>query len=283
MKRGLSISKRWSIAGYIFVSPFILGFGLFMLYPLISNLRFSFGKITEIVGLQTEYVGFENYIKLFETDVKFAPAFLATIQQTFLWTPFIIVVALFLAILLNRKIKGKGLFRVIFFLPVLLGTGYVMQSVGGAASVLTMPQIVTDFFQNFFSANVAGFIDKLLTQILANMWDTGVPIVIFLSGLQVIPDTYYEAARIDGANGIEQFWRITLPLLSPVILLNLVYTIIEGFRSTDNAIAYLIVNTVFVNARYEYGAAMGWIYFIVVLLAIGIVFLMTRKLVNYEK
>ena len=114
-------------------------------------------------------------------------------------------------------------------------------------------------------------------------WKTGVQIVIFLSGLQSIPESYYEAAKVDNANSWDSFWKITLPMLSPVILLNTVYTMIESFRNTDNKIANLIVKIIFNSADYEYGAAMGWIYFSVTFLIIGFIFLVSRRLVNYEK
>lgn len=283
MKR-ISLEKRSKIAGYLFALPFIVGFCVFMLYPLLLNLKLSLGERIGTVGFNTKFVGFKNYIDLFSSDVKFAPAFLETMKQTFLWTPFIIVFALFIAIILNRNLKGKGFFRVIFFLPVLLGTGYVMQHVGGAATVLALPESVNEFVSVSFSPGLADFINNLLQEVLSNIWLTSVQIVIFLSGLQGISETYYEASRIDGANALEQFWKITLPLLSPVILLNIVYTIIESFRSTDNAIADLIVKTAFgEDPRYEYGAAMGYVYFLVVLLVVGAVFLISRKMVNYEK
>ena len=283
MKRGLSLEKRKVVAGYLFALPFIVGFLVFMLYPLLMNLNFSFSRITDSTTWATTFVGLDNYIRLFTEDVNFAPALLSTIQQTFLWTPFTLVFALFLAVLLNRNLKGKGLFRVIFFLPVLLGTGYIMNAASGAASMLAMPESVDEFLRETTTPEIADFINKLLTEVLSNIWNTGVQVVIFLSGLQGISESYLEAARIDGANGLEQFWKITLPLLSPVILLNVVYTIIEGFRSTSNQIGQLIVNIFFKDSNLEYGAAMGWIYFAVVLVAVGLIFLIAGKLVRYDK
>lgn len=278
-----SLERQRSIFGYIFTLPFLIGFCVFMAYPLFKNLTFSFGKITETVGLKTTFVGWKNYIELFTKDIDFLPAFWDTLQATFLWTPFIIVFALFLAIMLNRNIKGKGVFRVIFFLPVLLGTGFIMQSVSGVANILAMPEVVGDFISEYFSEGIAEFIGDLIAAILSMFWSTGVQIVIFLSGLQGIPDSYYEAARVDNANAWDCLWKITLPLMSPTILLNVIYTIVESFSSTDNKIASLIIGHVFDNARFEYAAAMGWVFFVVVLLVVGLIFLVSRKVVNYEK
>lgn len=283
MKKSISIEKRKQIAGYLFALPFVIGFCLFMLYPLIQNLIFSFGEIKDGLSWATKFVGFSNYIKLFTEDIKFAPALWNTVQQTFLWTPFTMVFALFLAVLLNRQLKGKGLFRVIFFLPVLLGNGYVMNAASAAISVMGTPDVVLDLLTESFSPELADFISELVTEVLSNLWSTGVQVVIFLSGLQGIPESSMEAARIDGANAFEQFWKITLPLLSPTILLNVVYTVIEGFRSTDNQLGALVVNVFFQDENLEYGAAMGYIYFLVVLVAVGGIFLVMNKVVRYDK
>lgn len=283
VKNNFSLEKRRSLCGYVFTAPWIIGFGVFMLLPLLINLIMSFSKIVNALNLQMKFVGWNNYIRLFKTDVNFLPAFFDTLKNTFLWTPFILVFALFLAILLNRNIRFKGVFRVIFFMPVLLGTGYIMQQVSGAANILQMPDDIKSMIQYYFSKDLADFFNQLLTQIMKMFWQTGIQVVIFLSGLQSIPDSYYEAARVDNGNNWDCFWKITLPMLSPVILLNLIYTIIDNFRSTDNKIAALIVNMVFKNADYEYGAAMGWVYFTVTILIVGLVFLIMRRFITYEK
>lgn len=283
MKKTFSLEKRKSFCGYIFAAPWIVGFVVFMLVPLISNLFMSFGKIVDVLDLKMKYIGFENYTRLFKTDVNFVPAFLDTLKNAFLWTPFILVFALFLAILLNRNLKFKGVYRVIFFLPVLLGTGYIMQQVSGAANILKLPYEIQNAIQYYFSKDVSDFISQLLSQIMKMFWQTGIQVVIFLSGLQSIPESYYEAARVDSGNAWDSFWKITLPMLSPIILLNTVYTLIDSFRSTDNKIAALVVNMVFKNADYEYGAAMGWVYFAVTITIVGITFLLLRRYITYEK
>lgn len=282
-KRSFSLERKRSFFGYVFTLPFLVGFLVFMLYPLLKNLSFSFGTIVETRGLVTEWAGWKNYIELFQGDIEFVPAFIETLKNTFLWTPFIVVFALFLAIMLNRNIKGKGVFRLIFFLPVLLGTGFIMQSVGTVSSILAMPDALTEFIADYFSTGIADFFSKLITTILSMFWNTGVQIVIFLSGLQGIPDSYYEAARVDNANGWDCLWKITIPLMSPTILLNVIYTIVESFSSSRNEIANLIITTVFTRSKFEYGAAMGWVFFAVVLLVVGLIFLLSRKVVNYEK
>ncbi len=281
--RSFSLERRRAIAGYIFTLPFMIGFVVFLAYPLIQNLILSMGTITEIQGLKTEFVGMKHYAQLFLEDTRFVPAFIETIQQTFLWTPFILVFALFIAILLNRKIHGRGFFRVVFFMPVLLGSGYIMQQLGGAGSILALPEGFSQFLSYSFNPQLADFFSELLSQIMKVFWKTGVQIVIFLSALQSIPDSYYEAARVDNANGWDCFWKVTLPMISPTILLNAIYTIVENFGSTDNAIGAYIVSTGMNNANFELAAAMGWVYFLVVLLLVGLIFLVSGKVVKYDK
>lgn len=278
-----SIEKRRSMQGYIFVLPWVLGFLMFLLIPLIISFMLSIGKITELEGLQIKIIGFTNYIDLFKTNIDFVPAFIETMKTTVLWSPFVLVFALFIAILLNQEIKCRGLFRVIYFLPVLLGGGYVFQTIGGSANILQFPEEVKTVIAFYFSDQVAAFIQALISEIIRIFWKTGVQIVIFLAGLQSIPRSYYEAASVDNASSWYTLWKITLPILSPIILLNLVYTLIDSFRDTDNQIASLIVNEVFTNAQYEYGSAMGWVYFIVVFFVVAMVLLFSRKVVHYDK
>lgn len=282
MKRH-TIEQRRSLCGYVFVLPWVLGFLLFMLIPLIMSFMLSIGKITELEGLKIQVIGFQNYIDLFKTNIDFIPAFMETMKTSILWTPFVLVFSLFIAILLNQKIKFRGIFRVIYFLPVLLGSGTVLQSIGGTANILQFPEEVQSVIAFYFSDQVASFIQMLISEIIRIFWKTGVQIVIFLAGLQSIPDSYYEAAKVDNASAWYSFWKITLPLLSPIILLNMVYTLIDSFRDTDNKIASLIVNEVFTNASYEYGSAMGWVYFLVVFLIVALVLLLSRRAVQYEK
>lgn len=283
MKKSLTVEKRRSLCGYVFVLPWVLGFALFMLYPLIQSFLLSISRITDLKGLQLKVVGLENYEHLFTENIEFVPAFISTLKTSILWTPFILVFALIIALLLNQEIKLRGLFRIIYFLPVLLGNGYIFEELGGATNILEFPESIETAIAFYFSPRLAEFIQQLIMQIISVSWKTGVPIIIFLAGLQSIPESYYEAAKMDNASGWYSFWKITLPLLSPIILLNAVYTLIDSFRSTDNEIAALIVNVVFKNAEYEYGSAMGWSYFIAVFAAVGLVLLIFRKAVIYDK
>ena len=229
------------------------------------------------------FIGADNYISLYSEDIEFIPAFLDTLKTTVLYTPFIIVLALVIAILLNRDIKGRSVFRVIFFLPVLLGSGTVMAQLGSAANIMQMPPMIEYYVNYYFSTDIAKFINDVLAEIISVFWETGVQMIILLGGLQSIPDSYYEAAKVDNANSWDMLWKITLPILSPMIFLTVIYTIIDSFRSESNQISSLIINIGFHGSQFEYGSAMGWVYFAIVGIVVGLATLIFRRYVYYEK
>ena len=292
-KRGFSIEKRRAVAGWIFVSPFLIGFVVFLLYPLVESFRWSMGHAgTSGPGVDEfgrggfhikEMVGLANYGNIISSDYNFTKNFVETLERTFLWTPFIIVFSLFIAIMLNRKIKFRGVFRVIYFLPVLLGTGLVFSKLSTVTSMLTIPEQLTTSIQYIFrNEDVEKFLADLLVNIINMFWKMGVQIIIFLAGLQGISDTYYEAAKVDSANWWDMLWKITIPMISPMILLNTVYTIIDSFRDEGNPIVKYILDQ-YGKARWVEMSTMGWMYFVVTLLMLGLVFLATRRFVFYEK
>lgn len=285
MKKQISLEKRRRICGFIFVTPWIIGFLLFMIYPLFTSFYLSVGKLENLVGLKTEFIGFDNYKELFTTDISFLPAFWDTATETFLWTPFIIVFSLFVAILLNRNIKFKGVFRVIYFLPVLLGSGFVMERLGAGAAekFMVLPESWLNFISFYVNTEVAVFLEGISKDLLSIFWRSGVQIVIFLAGLQGIPAIYHEAAEIEGASSWTYLFLVVLPTLSPIILLNTIYTVVDGFRNSDNEIADLIISVGFEQSNYEYGAAMGWVYFVLVMLLIGVILLLWGRLFRNEK
>lgn len=285
-RRGLSIRKRRERDGYIFVLPWMLGCLFFFAGPLVQSFRLSFSKLTKVAGFQMEWAGFENYMKAFVYDVTFIPMFLEVVRNMFVNTPLIVIFSLFIAILINKNIRFRWLFRVVFFFPVLLGTGYVMQELLGyqvdqqtmeVARGILLPQEMLQYFGPRISQIVQLFLDRL-TIIL---WKSGVQILLFLAGLQGISSSLYEAARCDSATEWEMFWKITLPMISPVILLNIIYTIIDSFTDAENPIIDFIYNTAFVVTQFEYAAAIGWIYFIFIFIILGIVFALMKRYIYH--
>ena len=284
MKRNIfSLERKRSLSGYVFTAPWIIGFFIFMLYPLVMSFILSIGQIDEYRGLQTEIIGFQHYIDLFTKNSRFVPAILESVWDTFINAPLILVISLTISLLISRKLPGKGVFRLIFFLPVLLGTGYAMEQIGGAGNILEIPDNIGREIQFYFSRDIANFLEELLLSVISLFWRSGVQIIIFIGGIQAIPDTYYEAALVDNANSWDSLWKITLPMLSPMIFLNLVYTVIDSFRNIDSALTRLVIDRSMQYAEFESAAAMGWVYFAVAFAFVGMATLIFRRNVYYEK
>ena len=272
--------KRKSRTGYIFLAPWMFATVLLLIYPIIFSLSLSFSEIKNYVTYSLGFIGTENYREAFTVDDSFLPMLLTRITDMLLNTPMIMVFSLLVAVMLDRDIKAKGVFRLIFFLPVLLGTGYIMkqllaQNVQNDSMELARGLLLPQSVQTYIGPKVTGYVTEFFNRITLVMWKSGVPIVLTLSGLQVISPSLYEASRIDGASEWEIFWKITLPMITPILLLDAVYIIIS-YAMDDSSLLNYIVDQAFGKTKFEYAAAMGWIYFVVVLLLLGTVFLILR-------
>jgi ABC-type sugar transport system permease subunit len=195
------------------------------------------------------------------------------------------IFSLFSAILANQKIKGVMGFRAVFFLPLVIGSAQVIQQlfaqgVGGA--VLSRGVNVQELAFQYLGPDAASGVEALLNRLLLVLWKTGVQMLIFLAGLNSVSPVLYEAARVDGATDWDRFWKVTLPLLSPVILVNLVYTIVDSFTDTFNLVLQYIQQTAFAGGfRLGYAAALGWIYFAIVFIILAVVVKITNRYVFY--
>ena len=284
MSRRISSQRRRYLEAYVFVSPLIIGIGVFFAYPILTSIRLSFSDITKFIGFQMEWLGTDHYRRAFLLDVNFIPRFLDAIKYTLINTPLITVFALIFAIILNKDLRLRVFFRSVFFLPFLLGAGYIMdallgqgvdeQSVRVARGILFPEEIVF-----YLGPRLYGVINGFLNRITIVLWRLGVQVLLYLSGLQGISPSLYESAKVDGATEWEMFWKITLPMISPVIILNLVYTMIDSFIDVGNPILQYVYDFAFRYTRFEYSAAMSWIYAVFVFVVLGIVFAMSKKLV----
>lgn len=280
-KLKLSLRTKDQLKGLVFVSPFIIGVLMFFAYPIFLSLRLSFGKIDSIVGLKISWVGLENYMRAFLLDVEFLPTFLEVVKDTLIKYPLTIVLSLIIAIMLNRDIKCRGLFRVIFFIPFLLGSGEVMKQLlnqGVDTKVLNIMdgRIIPYNILNYFGSTIANGVQSILSIMVTVLWGCGVQILLFLSGLQSISPALYEAAKIDGATEWEIFWKVTIPMISPMLLLNLIYTMVDSFVNLSNPMLEYIQSYGFTKGQFEYAAAMGWIYFAFVGGIVAIVFALMK-------
>jgi len=273
----LTKATKDKLKGLVFVSPFIIGVILFFIYPIYMSVKLSFGKLDNIVGFKVSWIGIENYLRAFTIDMEFAPMFLSVVRDTLVRVPMIIILALIISILINQDIKGRTLFRIAFFIPFLLGNGEVMRQLiyqGVDKQVLSIADgdIIPYEILNYFGSTIVNAVQTVLGIIVTVLWSSGVQILLFLSGLQSISPALYEAAKIDGATQWEIFWKVTIPMISPIMLLNIVYTIVDSFTNIRNPLLEYIQSYGFTKAQFEYGAALGWIYFIFIGFVVAVVF-----------
>jgi len=289
MKRmKLSLTTRQSLTGLAFTTPFIIGFLLFFLKPLFQSFVFMFCKVNaSLEGYGSEYIGFENLEYILKKDATFTTNLLDSMTNLLWQVPVIIVFALFFAIILNQKFRGRIVMRAIFFLPVIIASGLVMQIIqsdaaAGAAlsgsvvsagstsnsDVLRELLISTGLGDKFVNA-VTTVTDSLFTL----TWKTGIQMIIFLAGLQSVPTSLYEAASVEGASGWESFWKITLPMLTPIMQLTIVYSIVDNFTDTKNPVmSQVMTNARLGPIRYGWTSAMSWVYFVIIAVVLIIVF-----------
>ena len=276
---------RESLQGYSFISIWIFGFITLTLYPLLNSLYYSLNKVTITggEGIQFEMVGFENYVQIFTTDLDFVEYLRGFIGDIVLQLPIILVVSMLIAILLNQKIKLRGFFRSIYFVPVIIVSGPVINELlqQEAGSIPLIQQLaVIETIESVLPAILAEPITNLFSQIIIILWFSGVQIVLFLAGLQKIDQEIYEAAQIDGASPWESFWKITLPSLRNIILVSAVYTIVMLATFSTNSIIKHIQTLMFDTSRgYGYSAALAWVYFLIVAMILGI----TVMLIAYQR
>ena len=287
--------KRKILLGLIFISPWLIGFVLFTVYPLISSMYYS---LTNYDLLRPPvFVGLENYRQIFTQDSQFRVVAANTLYNVGIGGPISVLAAYLLAFLLNQKIKGRAAFRALFFFPAivpsvvialiwsfLLNTQY--GAINGVLQSLEMP--VIRFLSN------PGLAKPSL--IMINAWSSGTAMVIFLAALQNVPREYYEAAIVDGANAWHKFWFITIPMTSPVILYNLIIAFIWGFQDftlpmlltgggpNQSTLFYTmyLYNNAFLFLRMGKASALAWILFLVIVFFTFILFRTSGRWVYYS-
>ncbi|MBH0173756.1 sugar ABC transporter permease [Fictibacillus sp. 23RED33] len=272
MKR---LGNNRNLTGLLFVSPWIIGFLVFTAFPLLYSLFLSFQEVKITTdGIKTNFVSFGNYEYAFSVDGTFVDRVLKYLEEMVISVPIIIVFSLIIALLLNQKIKFRGLFRTIFFLPVIIASGPVIKELIDQG-ITTIPSIEQYAIYQALNDNPDGFFNGILLYLIKNLivilWYSGVQILIFLAALQKMDKQIFEAAKIDGASNWEFFWKITLPSLKPMIIVNLIYTIVTySIFSLNPIIEHIQKNMFKVDTGYGYASALSWIYFLIIAAALAI-------------
>ncbi|MBO8161677.1 MAG: sugar ABC transporter permease [Thermosipho sp. (in: Bacteria)] len=278
----LRLSTKETITGLIFISPWLIGFLTFTVYPLIQSLWFSFNNVRPTAeGLMITFVGFDNYKNLFLGDVTFSDILINYSLQIIVYVPVIIVFSLFVALLLNQKIKGQSFFRTVFFLPVIITSGAIMKSLleQGATTFEGLTKIASNpILRENLPPVLFSLLEFLLNSFIMILWFSGVQILIFLAGLQKLDKSMYEAARIDGASNWQLLWKLTLPILAPLITVNIIYTVVTVSTYSINPVIDKIQTDMYrPELGLGYAAAESWIYFGVIVLIIMVMLLLNIK------
>lgn len=272
--------RRAAFTGLGFIFLWIVGYLIFSLYPVFYSFYLSLFKVRlQGAGLSTQFEWFNNYRAAFLTDTSFGELLLNYVLSMLLNVPVTIVFALIIALLINQNIRGKGFWRTVFFLPVIIASGPVIGELM-AQGATTLPSIEEYTFIDTIVNNVGSFlanpIQALFDQILFVLWFAGIQILIFLAGLQKIDKSIYEASMIDGASPWEAFWKITLPSIKPLITISIIYTVVSMSVFSLNPVTAYIKgfftreSTGALTNGYGYLAALAWIFFIVMVLIIVI-------------
>ena len=306
-RRNASLDKRKARAGWIFVLPFVLGFLLIYLPIIIDSIKYSFCHMVILGGGQKpafEFVGWSNYKVALTEDPAFVQTLLSGLMDMVFDIPMILIFSLFMAVLLNQKRVGRAAFRAIFFIPVILSTG-IMESIE-AQNVLseymeeaegiesgsgqsTASEIIStmDIEQMLRGMAVGQGLVEYVSVAINNIYNivnrSGVQMLIFLAGLQSISPAIYESVQIDGATSWETFWKITFPMISPMILVNAIYTIIDSFTTDSNVVMSYIAQVYTQTDGNVISSAMAWMYFLIVLAIIGIVAGLMSAYVFYQR
>ena len=297
-KKVASLDKKKAKAGWWFILPFLFGFVTVYLPIVFRSIIYS---ISDKANANGKIIGFENYVHILTQDENFTKTLTGGIQQLIFDIPAIVIFSLFMAVLLNQKVLGRAVFRAIFFVPVILGTGLIdeldnlanpmLDSMsqnqgaedGGTGTSATEIISTYDLARLFEGMKVGTELVKYVTDLVNNIYGiinrSGVQLLIFLAGLQSISPAIYESCSIDGATTWETFWKITFPMISPMILVNTVYTVIDAFTSQSNSVMQLILKT----KEQPIAASMAWVYFLLVIVIIGAVTAFVSTFVFYQR
>lgn len=293
----MSYQRRKSLYGYGFIALWLVGTILFFLIPLGKSLWYSFCDLSVEPGaMNTRFSGLKNYLSVLNEDPYYTEYLGDVLLETLWKTPLILIFSLFIAVILNQKFRGRTLARAVFFLPVIIATGPVFKIISG--DMESTGNSGAEQFSTMFSADLIGelmeflgiygmsdsmstFIKTVADNIFGIVWNSGIQIILFLAALQGIPQSAREAAQLEGATSWEYFWKITFPYVSPFILANLIFTVIDSFTNPMNSVMNRISA---MRSQFEFGgaSAMVWIYFVVVIAAVGIVTGLMRRTVYYE-
>ena len=300
-KRGMTLRRRRAVNGYVFILPWMIGFLMFFLTPIVLSLTFCFNKVS--VGASSyslSFVGFDNLYTALQVDPKYPELLLNAVQDLVVDVPIIVVFSFFVALLLKQKFRGSAIVKAVFFLPVIMSSGLfvdlqsnfgqttastvdvAMEASSGMLTVLSSDTIVKYLAEMGLSKEWIGYLTGPIDQIYSIITNSGIQIFIFLAGLNSISPALYEASTIEGATGWEAFWKITFPMMTPMILVNVVYSIVDSFTAATNGVMQYAYDLAFGSFDFGLSSAMSWVYFAILAVIMGAVaWLISRRTFYY--
>lgn len=301
MKRKRSLAGKRALSGYCFSIPFLIGFFIFYLFPVIQSIIFSFAKLTASnEGLDINFVGLENYKYLLTKDPVYLKMVFTSLKDMLINVPCVIMFSFFIAIVLNQKFKGRLFARMVMFLPVIVSSGIIlllqnnqlqwtsMSAIKNAASqssegVAQISNVIVNMIETIkISPAFLGYVTDAVSRSYDITIMSGIQILIFLAGLQTIPESLYEASKVEGATAWENFWKITFPMISPIILVNAVYTTIDALSGLQNGLIVNTYRTSYFYTNYGLGSAMGWFYYAIIYVLLILLLTVASRKMFYE-
>lgn len=297
-KKRSTLMRKQNRAGYLFILPWVLGFLFFFLKPLMQSLWFAFNETTMgAEGIETTFVGLGNFRFLLFEDSTFLTKLMTTLGNILLQVVICASLSLFIAVVLVQNFRGRTIYRAIYFLPIIMTSGVVYTLVSGVvgsagisgtgnAYMFTGTSIAQLMVQGGVPLSVVNLLLAAVDSIFNMIVNCGVPILLYISALQKIPASTYEAARIAGANAWDIFWKVTVPKIAPIIFLNIVYIIVDastayGSDTAGNTMMYAIQNMGFGKTmKFGMSAAMAWLYFLVIALFLLLAWLLLGRRAN---
>ena len=286
IKMKLSYERKKSYYGYLFISVWLIGFILLFLIPFISSVRYSLSEVSIQPGqVGMKPVGLKNYIELFTKNAEFLPAFTKTITSVIAEMPLILIFSIFIAVILNQNFHGRALARAIsggIAIEIMNGNFFLgLISGGNRASAMFETQSVGNILLSAgLSPSTVDYIQGTVDSVFQLAWNSGIQILIFLAGLQSIPGSMYEVAQVEGSNGWITFWKVTMPMLAPMLIVNVFYTLVDNMISYSNEM-FRLIDTYTNNLYFDEAAAMAIINFIVIMLMVLLIYLFGNRRIHY--